>query len=247
MRKPKPTTLNEMTKLRESGFGQQYPRHGLKLLHWFARECFTFDTNNEMLARCKPSSGVYGFHLFENRSDENLLPVSNFPYYEVGNLKLPGADKLPDYVRKDYTGFHDKSNVDRIIVRLHNEKQFDRVYVTEHDGPSTFSQEHTFRISRNLLKMIRKMDLDTFLEQAGYSYESPNRDLHSTSAGTKPLSTPILESASNRPNNKDFAIDIEPAPSSLTKSTDFHTKPTTRCPKSPPASRGFWENLCTIL
>ncbi|XP_030643705.1 uncharacterized protein LOC115823822 [Chanos chanos] len=214
MRKLK--TLNEMTQLRASGFGQQWPRHGLKLLYWFAHDCVYFDTNNEMLAQCEPFSGDFGFHLFQNRSDENLLPFSDLPYYEVGNLNSRGANQLPHYVRKDYTGVHDDSNVDRIIVSVDDEESFDKVYITEHHDTSTFNHERTYRISRGLLIIIRNMDLDTFLEQAG--------------------------SASKRPNNQDYVVNIE----SGAKNTGSNTKPT-RPPESRSGSRGFWERFCTIL
>lgn len=163
---PKIRTLNELSHLRNSGYGQPWPRHGLKLLYWFANKYVDFDEDNAMCWRYDPERRWYGFHPFENRDDENvqLLPDTYLPYYEVGNLGKPRSNKLPKYVRRDYTGHHDDSNIDRVIVRVKDE-HFDRVYVTEHCGESNYNPHGTYRISRGLIMLIQEYALDEFLKE----------------------------------------------------------------------------------
>ncbi|XP_048051074.1 uncharacterized protein LOC125271132 isoform X2 [Megalobrama amblycephala] len=166
-------TLNELAQLRDSGFGQPWPRHGLKLLYWFANDCFSFKRKNSMLCKCDPANGEFGFHLFENRYDEygdKLLPDIDFPYYVVGNLNSPGAEELPDYVSEDNSPDLHNSNTDRIIVSLYDEEWFHRVYVTQHHNRSNYDQNATYRISRGLLMIIRRRSLEYFLEEMDYSY-----------------------------------------------------------------------------
>lgn len=163
---PRVRTLNELSQLQESGFGQPGPRHGLRLLYWFVNKYIDFDNNNEMCWRYDPERRYYGFHPFENRYDNNLqlLPDSGLPFYEVGNLGKPRAHKLPKYVRRDYTGYHDDSNTDRIIVSVDDE-YFDRVYVTEHLGESDYNSQGTFRISKGLIQIIQGYTLNEFLSK----------------------------------------------------------------------------------
>lgn len=117
-------TLNELAQLRDSGFGQPWPRHGLKLLYWFANECISFENNNEMHSECDPANGDFGFHCFENREQNavKILPNVNTPYYVVGNLKSRGADQLPPYVSENYSTNHNDSNTDRIIVSVDDDE-----------------------------------------------------------------------------------------------------------------------------
>ncbi|XP_072526262.1 uncharacterized protein [Salminus brasiliensis] len=164
-------TLNGLTQLKQSGFGQPWPRHGLKLLYWFSTRCVSFDENNEMVSCCDPVEGDFGFHYFENRPERNgvkLLPAVKFPYYVVGNLNSAGADKLPDYVCEDYTGELDDSNTDRIIVSLDDE-WFDRVYVTAHIDEADYDINSTYRISKGLLTTIsQQQGVEAFLMELGF-------------------------------------------------------------------------------
>uniref|UniRef100_A0A672KI07 Uncharacterized protein n=1 Tax=Sinocyclocheilus grahami TaxID=75366 RepID=A0A672KI07_SINGR len=156
-------TLNELSQLRDNRFGRPRPRHGLKLLYWFANECISFDEDNNMLSECDPAEGDFGFHHFNNRCYGNkLLDEEDFPYYVVGNLNSPGAEELPDYVSEDeYTDEHD-SNTDRIIVSL-DEEWFHEVYVTQHPARSNnYDPQATYRISRGLLMIIRRMSSQIF-------------------------------------------------------------------------------------
>lgn len=161
-------TLNELSQLRESGFGRPSPRHGLRLLYWFANKFIEFDEDNDMCWRYHPERRLYGFHPFENRYDGNvqLLPDTDLHYYELGNLSRPRAHRLPKSILRDYTGHHDDSNKDRIIVSVDDE-YFDRVYVTEHLGESDYNPHGTYRISRGLLMIIQDYTREEFLEEMG--------------------------------------------------------------------------------
>ncbi|XP_053478124.1 uncharacterized protein LOC128606119 [Ictalurus furcatus] len=165
---PRVRTLNELSQLQECGFGTPWPRHGLKLLYWFVDKYLEFDDDNEMCWRYNPTRRNFGFHPFENRYDGNVQLLPNFvlPYYEVGNLSKPKAHMLPKYVRKDYTGQHDDSNTDRIIVSIDG-AYFDRVYVTEHLGESDYNQHGTYRISKGLLEIIQRYTRSEFLSEMG--------------------------------------------------------------------------------
>ncbi|XP_024254280.2 uncharacterized protein LOC112231751 [Oncorhynchus tshawytscha] len=130
--------LSTIQDLKDSGFGRPPPRHGLKLLFWFANECVAFNHHGNMLVKCHPERGDFGFHYFGNF--EEILPVLSRDrresYFEVGNLNTETyskAEDLPDYVSQDYglsLGYR-LCNKDRIIIRL---KQGDvkATYVTEH-------------------------------------------------------------------------------------------------------------------
>jgi len=153
-------TLNNLSDLKKSKYGQPPPRHGLILLWWFVHECVDIDSNGRMVALCNPNNGDFGFHRFYNR--EKLLPYSKLPYYDVGNLHKTGS--LPKYVTENYTGNLDDSNKDRIIV-LFNSKghKFDSIYVTQHISLLNFDQNHTYCISIELMKDIKGLSREEFL------------------------------------------------------------------------------------
>lgn len=113
-------TLNELSQLKETNFGQPDPRHGLRLLWWFAHECVHIDMDNFMIALYNPAEdfGRFGFRRFYNRiedDEDRLLPNNNLPYYEVGNLSF---GSLPHYVTLNYNSNRADSNADRVIVRF---------------------------------------------------------------------------------------------------------------------------------
>uniref|UniRef100_A0A3B1K4S4 Uncharacterized protein n=1 Tax=Astyanax mexicanus TaxID=7994 RepID=A0A3B1K4S4_ASTMX len=157
----------ELSQLRDSEFGRPSPRHGLNLLYWFAHDFITFHLTSDgqiMVPRENPSTNAYGFHRFKNFSDDDelhLLPEQKLPYYGVGNLNAPGAEKLPSYVRKDYNRVPE-SNMDRIMVRL-NGNFLERVYITQHSDQTSFGQRH--RISQGLLLNIKNMSQEEFLKK----------------------------------------------------------------------------------
>uniref|UniRef100_A0A9J8CBI4 Uncharacterized protein n=1 Tax=Cyprinus carpio carpio TaxID=630221 RepID=A0A9J8CBI4_CYPCA len=155
-------TLKNLSDLKETRFGQPRPRHGLSLLWWFAHDCVQIDFNGRMTAECDPEYRDFGFDLFYNR--ERLLPYTNLPYYEVGNLS--STDSLPHYVTKNYTGQSDNSNIDRIMVSFNSSWNiFEKIYVTQHSDEVHFDQNHTYCISPKLLKDIQELSLKKFLRK----------------------------------------------------------------------------------
>ncbi|XP_016361945.1 uncharacterized protein LOC107703734 [Sinocyclocheilus anshuiensis] len=168
---PFPKKITTISQLKECGFGQPWPRHGLKLLFWFAKHCIWVKGDNMFLA-CDPTKEDFGFHLFENRCTKRkgkLLPDVNFPYYLLGDLNSPGADMLPNHIKEHNTGQQDDSNADRIIVTTHGQWRFGKIYVSMHKDQSSFDPYATFHISRRLLKIIRSFpNPDDFLLTIGY-------------------------------------------------------------------------------
>ncbi|XP_036438902.1 uncharacterized protein LOC118816569 [Colossoma macropomum] len=212
---PKMKTLNELAHLKESRFGRPEPRHGLKLLYWFANDCLSLN-HYGMFSECDPTSRDFGFHPFENRYDSNgvkLLPDVDSSYYVVGNLNSAGADELPDYVREDYTGLMDDSNMDRIIVSL-DDDMFDRVYVTEHDSRIHYNPNATYRISKGLLQIISDLELEDFLRKTGYW--GPSDYIFQgvlISYDPQPVNTNVASVTPkvNPPKNQDCRIEIDSA------------------------------------
>ncbi|XP_067261275.1 uncharacterized protein wu:fc75a09 [Chanodichthys erythropterus] len=169
-----PKRITTIEDLKEYGFGQPWPRHGLKLLYWFAKDCVWVTDDDDMLLACDPAKGVFGFHLFENK--ESLLPDVDFPYYLLGNLNSPGADMLPAYVKKHNTSWYDESNTDRIIITDHGQKRFGKIYLTTHKDRSSYDPYATFHITRSLLKTIQSYpNLEDFLLTLGYEDGTSNQ------------------------------------------------------------------------
>lgn len=243
-------TLNELVQLSNTRFGRPRPRHGLRLLYWFASECVSFE-NNSMLSECDPAEGDFGFHYFQNRYDQygnKLLPDEEFPYYVVGNLNSPGAEDLPDYVSEDkYTDEHN-SNTDRIIVSL-DEEWFHRVYVTQHHDRSNYDPNATHRISRGLLMIIRRMSLYEFLVEMGYysyiEYVPPMPVINYRPQTTNTVSsdfTAVTQSAGSPAHNELPAAQNNDTIIQLDDDT-----PTQGPSENLPKKKGFCERFCTIL
>lgn len=173
-------TLNELSQLKNCGFGQPQPRHGLNLLYWFAHECIEF-SNNDILCKISPQREDFGFHRFHNRIEEDdlnhLVPLQSLPYYEVGNLNARGADKLPLYVRANEDRDAER-NKDRIIVRI-DDADIERVFITEHSDQKRFDNNKTFRVSKGLLQIIKNMTREQYLNsvtnQIYYQYTNQSR------------------------------------------------------------------------
>ncbi|ROL46575.1 hypothetical protein DPX16_21759 [Anabarilius grahami] len=171
-------TLYDLSDLRESRFGQPHPRHGLNLLWWFAHDCVQIDFNQSMIACCNPENGAFGFHQFYNAG--GLLPYSNLPYYEVGNLNT--TDSLPEYVTEKYTGCSDESNTDRIIVSFDSRwNRFDSIYVTRHSDLARFDQNHTYCISIQLLKEVKGLNHAEFLRKTMNAQSPYQMNFHQNS------------------------------------------------------------------
>ncbi|KAI4905812.1 hypothetical protein NFI96_017017 [Prochilodus magdalenae] len=158
-------TIDDLFKLKESEFGRPRPRHGLNLLYWFAHDYVNVNSNNRMVPLAHPKTGLYGFHMFHNfpqAKGERPLPSHNLPYFEVGNLNAPGANRLPQYVMQDFTHQRDDSNKDRIIVRMRGDV-LEKVYITEHIDKTDFGRTH--EISQDLLATIKNMKRKEFLQK----------------------------------------------------------------------------------
>lgn len=210
--------LEEIDQLKQSGFGRPQPRHGLKLLYWFATDCLTLDQNYALKLSCYPWNGDSGFHLFENRYDRNgekLLPDMTKPYFEVGNLSRKRAYNLPLYVREHYNSASSKSNKDRIII-CSKKMWVYKVYVTEHSDKSNFNKRATYQISKSLIMTIRGLTLNEFLQITRYSnrpsttaVKAPTHQSNSQAQYQAPSTTFSSTSALMTSRNQD--IDIEAA------------------------------------
>ncbi|XP_055753366.1 uncharacterized protein LOC129833093 [Salvelinus fontinalis] len=222
-------TLNTMAELRASRFGRPWPRHGLKLLFWFAKDYVVFKNDNQMFAKYNPKEGGFGFHHFQNRREcendncKRLLPYGDYPFYEVGNLHLPASKSMPEYVRKYNHGHKDTSNMDRLIISMRPDMTVDKVYVTQHEDLKSFDPVNTYCISRELLMIICGHPLSNFLEQAGYSTH-----------GIAPR------------ESGDTRIDME-AGSRVPPRAAPRAAPRALPKAAPKAAPGFWESYCTIL
>ncbi|XP_073716652.1 uncharacterized protein [Misgurnus anguillicaudatus] len=164
------TTLEDLSDLRNTRFGQPYPRHGLSLLWWFADDCVDRISNRgRMMARYDPEDGYFGFHEFHNAED--LLPDTDLTYYEVGNLSNHHhhLGSLPHDVCKNYDSDVPDSNTDRIIVSIDSAQNgdiwFDEVYVTEHSDEDDFNEMCTYHISQDLIELIRDLEWRDFIRQ----------------------------------------------------------------------------------
>ncbi|XP_035274934.1 uncharacterized protein LOC118227944 [Anguilla anguilla] len=242
----KPETLNELTRLRDSEFGQPHPRHGLRLLYWLACECISYDDSLATLLYM-PDRGDYGFHYFKNR--ENILPSpkEEYFYYEVGNLNKPNAQALPSYIRVNYNSNCADSNSDRVILSVGPCNIIDRIYVTEHQGKGSFDRERTYRISKGLMNVIKNLELSAFLNKMG---EDPN--IRQTNQAYTPSTVSNVASPSQTPDHVTIPVPESPRRDHVTipvpesPRRDHVSIPVPEPRSQPQRSTGFWD-YCTIL
>ncbi|KAJ8272722.1 hypothetical protein GJAV_G00092650 [Gymnothorax javanicus] len=172
--------LRKIRELGDKDFGHNYPRHGLNLLYWFSRDYITFDNNDNMQPAKDPKQGAFGFHYYGNKEDvlPSLRNQRGYSYYTVGNLfddkNLPENEKLPYYVSDEFGSSkrldsRDQNNKDRIIVRRTPYGSIDQVYITQHydynsNHGSAYDPKNTYGISKELIKAIRNLSREKFLE-----------------------------------------------------------------------------------
>ncbi|KAK2852256.1 hypothetical protein Q7C36_007457 [Tachysurus vachellii] len=155
-----------MAELQASGFGQRPLQHGLWLLGWFPDQIDFMGSEHELCFN--PNQGEFGSRKFYNRTESDgskLLPDDGLQYYEVGNLNREGANKLPEYVRKNYTRKDKDSNTNRIIFNLNENGYIGKVYVTEHSDERRFNPDATFCIDIDLLKTIKSLEVKDFFSR----------------------------------------------------------------------------------
>ncbi len=152
--------LNDIHDFKTLTYAKSAPRHGLQLLFWFAQKVVTVDQNNILIldSNFDPSRGDFGFHHYGNRED--ILPsLSSWQsYYTVGNLKSPGANALPAYVRKYYRNTNvPERNMDRLIISVKQNKpnKILSVFITAYDlHKNDFNPADTYEIDPALLLQI---------------------------------------------------------------------------------------------
>uniref|UniRef100_A0AAY4ER78 Uncharacterized protein n=1 Tax=Denticeps clupeoides TaxID=299321 RepID=A0AAY4ER78_9TELE len=172
--------MTKVEELRKIEFGHSFPRHGLRLLYWFAR-LVDRDANRALDLDFDPGTEHFGFHLYPN--NRLALPdTRGHPdvfYYVVGNVNGPKSYQLPVYVVQDFLNaktlhsYHrywgldfDNGNRDRIIVRVRG-TSLEAVYVAAHFYPSNeYDLSHVYEISSGLLSRIGSSGLDEFLSGA---------------------------------------------------------------------------------
>lgn len=138
--------LNSISELID--FHQGERTNVLELLQWFAN---TVDVRNNVIWLTFDPNSEYGSHHYGNH--ENLLDSQpqGFKYYTVGNIHQDTSESLPSYVRNSQRGW----NRARIIFSANRNQQINRVFITQHDGPS-YDPDYTFEVTVDLLQELRR-------------------------------------------------------------------------------------------
>ncbi|RXN05306.1 hypothetical protein ROHU_025258 [Labeo rohita] len=152
--------LSNIQDLKNITYAKSAPRHGLQLLFWFAQKVVTMDQNNIPIldSNFDPSRGDFGFHHYGNR--EGILPLLSSwqSYYSGGNLKSPGANAMPAYVRKYYRNTNvPERNMDRLIISVKENKpnKILSVFITAYDlHKNDFNPDDTYEIDPALFLQI---------------------------------------------------------------------------------------------
>ncbi|XP_065144944.1 uncharacterized protein [Paramisgurnus dabryanus] len=169
--------LNNFDDLRNVNYGKHFPRHGLKLLFWFAQIITSVDQNNVFQVNFEPRRGDFGFHRFRNY--EHILPPLNYlydGYYSVGNLNSPAATALPNFVTWDcYSSHYPEHNMDRFVAAViqNNPTRINRVFLTSHTyQQNSFEPYDTYHYDRytfeDALRIFNEPGLAAFLTLVEY-------------------------------------------------------------------------------
>ncbi|KAK3507228.1 hypothetical protein QTP70_011555 [Hemibagrus guttatus] len=183
-------TLDKIDDLKTKAFGQEYPRHGLLLLHWLANH-ISISQSEDILLHFVPARQDYGFRYYES-SNETSSPLpylddsSDRAYYSLGSLSSKAVrTKLPPYVTQDYyNAFEDpKRDLDRIVLRVYrtNPSRADKVYITQavsNEQDADYDPDETFEINPNLLTQIQilKSPLDIIQILESHAIGAQNSD-----------------------------------------------------------------------
>lgn len=141
--------LNSISELRDVHRGES--TNVFELLQWFAN---TVDIRNDVIwLTFDPNSG-YGSHYYGNY--EGLLDSEpwGFKYYTVGNIHKDKTESLPSYLRNSQR-WTDGWNRARIIFSANGRQQINRVFITQHYGPS-YDPDNTFEVTVDLLQELRR-------------------------------------------------------------------------------------------
>ncbi len=93
------------------------------------------------------------------------------------------AKWLKSKSKVNYSGYSDNSNTDRITVSFdRRRRRFEKIYVTQHSDQVNFDQNHTYRISLDLLKDIQELSLNKFLRETMNASYQISYQMHSISS-----------------------------------------------------------------
>ncbi|XP_048852139.1 uncharacterized protein LOC125720601 [Brienomyrus brachyistius] len=233
-------SLHCLDDLRKVSFGSEFPRHGLKLLYWFAVSCVEFSPGGVMKLKCDPYARHFGFHYYGNY--EKLLPEHKqcyFRYFVVGNLNPlthPRALDLPNYVKGTYgSNGSFEQNMDRIIISFNNiTKIITDVYITEHwHGLKCFRPDGTYLLSPELLKIVQQMTLTEFLTRTATKYYTDESSDDSNELHTN-------ECAVEYSNDNNIGFNNKP------KTESMHCETLSRLGVKQPSPAVFPESLCHL-
>ncbi|XP_015223382.1 uncharacterized protein [Lepisosteus oculatus] len=163
-------TLTTLEELNQTEFGHHFPRHGLKLLHWFVQSAIKTDNENVDMV-FDPRMRLFGFHEYHNHQLRLPLLNNSLSYQVVGDLDTqnhPGARALPWYIKQDYLYVRSqyfsvselqKANCERLIISFDStDWGVKAVYLIDISSPAAIQQ-----LSNALLAEIQSHTLESFL------------------------------------------------------------------------------------
>ncbi|XP_066580578.1 uncharacterized protein LOC136771914 [Amia ocellicauda] len=170
--------LETLQDLNETSFGRSFPRHGLRLLHWFTHHAISLDVNSDtdhggdgsMTMLFDPRMRLFGFHLYDDRYGRLPALNSSLSYHVVGDLDTqnhPGARALPWWVKQDYlyvrshhlsAAEHREANCERLLVTFNSDSwAVGAVYLVD-----VSFLTGAYLVSANLLRDIHSCSFEEF-------------------------------------------------------------------------------------